>query len=79
MGVFTRALLEFANQESAVEALFKRGDTLFDSPAHHGQPEFRAAMVRSGYDAKSMDAQAAFEKGKIMAGIPWFSLPRPRQ
>ena len=76
---YTSALLGFINEESAVEALFKRGDTLFDNPAHHGQPEFRAAMVRSGYDAKAMDAQAAFEKGKVLASMPQFSLPRPRQ
>jgi hypothetical protein len=29
----------------AVQVLFRYGDTLFNSPLHHGEPEFRAAMV----------------------------------
>jgi hypothetical protein len=37
--------------EEAAKSIFEKGDTLFNDPAHHGQPEFRAAMVRAGYDA----------------------------
>jgi hypothetical protein len=48
------------------------GDTLYNDPRHHGEPEFRAAMVRAGFDAAfelHLDVDAAFEKGKKMAGL----------
>ena len=69
-GTFTTAMLTSMNQEEAVEAIFKKGDTLFDDPSHHGQPEFRAAMVRAGFDASTLDHRAAFDKGLSMAGVP---------
>jgi hypothetical protein len=55
--------------EEAAKSIFEKGDTLFNDPTHHGQPEFRAAMVRSGYDAGTLDANQAFAKGKRMAGL----------
>ena len=65
---------ERAFSETAVASIFMKGDSLFNDPAHHGEPELRAAMVRSGYDSRSLDVMAAFEKGKSMAGI---NRPRP--
>jgi hypothetical protein len=35
----------------AVKTLFAKGDTLFNDPSHHGQPELRAAMVHAGFEA----------------------------
>ncbi len=33
-GTFTTAMLTSMNQEETVEAIFKKGDTLFDDPSH---------------------------------------------
>lgn len=76
-----RALLSL---KVAVETLFAKGDALFNSPTHHGEPEFRAAMALAGFDA-GYDAQQwfspsgrlkpaltlaqAFEKGAAMASL----------
>jgi len=55
--------------EAAVKALFKRGDYFFNDRSHHGEPEFRAAMVRAGYESRELDVNKAFEKGKQFAGL----------
>jgi hypothetical protein len=55
--------------ENLVKAMFEMGDTEFNDRSHHGEPEFRAAMVQAGYDAYRLKLQAAFEKGKKMAGL----------
>ena len=34
--------------ENAVRLVFSLGDTLFNDPSHHGEPQFRAAMVAGG-------------------------------
>jgi len=38
-------------------------------PSHHGEPQFRAAMVRAGQDAHDLPMQAAFEKGAKLVGL----------
>ena len=58
----------FGNAD-AVQTIFDKGDTLFHAREHHGQPEFRAAVVQAGYDARGLDAMAAFDKGKAMSGL----------
>jgi len=55
--------------ENAVKLMFSMGDTAFNSPKHHGEPQFRAAMVRDGQDAQALSAQEAFEKGAKLAGL----------
>jgi hypothetical protein len=55
--------------DAAAEALFALGDTEFNSPDHHGQPELRAAMVRAGHAAGDLDVQAAFAKGRKFANL----------
>jgi hypothetical protein len=55
--------------ENAAKTMFSRGDTAFNDPRHHGQPEFRAAMVRAGYESGALGVQAAFEKGRKWAGL----------
>src|SRR5262249_14245616 len=52
--------------ESAVKSIFDKGDTEFNNKTHHGEPEFRAAMVRAGYDSASLEVDAAFDKGRVM-------------
>ena len=52
------------------QTMFSLGDTEFNNKAHHGEPAFRAAMVRAGYDAAGLDAKAAFEKGRAIVGLP---------
>jgi hypothetical protein len=52
------------------ETMFSLGDTAFNDKAHHGEPAFRAAMVRAGYDVATLDAKAAFEKGRAIVGLP---------
>jgi hypothetical protein len=32
------------------ETMFNLGDTQFNNRAHHGEPAFRATMVRAGYN-----------------------------
>jgi hypothetical protein len=63
-GLDDQTLMAFA------KTMFSLGDTAFNDKAHHGQPDFRAAMVRAGYDAASLDAKAAFEKGRAIVGLP---------
>lgn len=55
--------------ENVVQAVFEMGDIEFNDSSHHGEPEFRAAMVQAGYDASRLKLQAAFAKGKKMAGL----------
>jgi hypothetical protein len=52
------------------QTMFSLGDTAFNDKAHHGEPAFRAAMVRAGYDAAALDPKAAFEKGRAIVGLP---------
>ena len=60
--------------EGAAITMFKLGNSLFNDPRHHGEPEFRAAMVQAGYDAAMLDVQSAFEKGLKMAAVPVFRI-----
>jgi hypothetical protein len=46
-----------------VDAIFLAGDTDFGDKTHHGEPDFRAVMVRAGYDAHALELQQAFDKG----------------
>ena len=55
--------------ENAVQLMFSMGDTAFNSPKHHGEPQFRAAMVRAGQDAQALSAQEAFEKGAKLVSL----------
>jgi hypothetical protein len=57
--------------ETAAKTMFEKGDTDFNNPAHHGQPQLRAVMVRAGYEAaqQGLDVKAAFEKGRTWAGL----------
>jgi hypothetical protein len=53
----------------ATQEMFRYGDVRFNSPEHHGAPEFRAAMVRAGLDASDRDLKSAFDRGKRIAGL----------
>jgi len=55
--------------EATIKALFELGDYAFNDSAHHGEPEFRAAMVRAGYELGSPDPKQAFDKGKKFSGL----------
>jgi hypothetical protein len=55
--------------EEALASLYALGDRDIDTCKHHGQPDFRAAMVRAGYDAHRLDANAAFIKGAELCGL----------
>jgi len=55
--------------ENAVRLVFSMGDTAFDDPRHHGEPEFRAAMVQAGQDARDLPVAAAYEKGRKLLGL----------
>ena len=55
--------------ELGVRLMFGLGDTAFNDPQHHGQPELRAAMVRAGFDSAALDLDAAFERGRRYAGL----------
>jgi hypothetical protein len=60
------------NVDFQASMLFGMGDWKFNEPSHHGEPEFRAAMVRAGYDIgyeNRLSVDAAFEKGMKMAGL----------
>jgi len=57
------------NLELGVRLMFSLGDTAFNDPQHHGQPEFRAAMVRAGYDSADLELDSAFERGMKYAGL----------
>lgn len=51
------------------EIMFSMGDADFNSPAHHGEPHYRAAMVRAGYEAEQMEVRQAFASGEKWAGL----------
>lgn len=55
--------------QSAAMTLFDLGDTAFNDKEHHGEPEFRAAMVQAGYDARNLGVEHAFEKGRQLANL----------
>jgi hypothetical protein len=63
--------IEFSNYEltSYADTMSLLGDKRFADRRHHGEPEFRATMVRTGYDAGELDVDAAFRKGKGLLGI----------
>jgi len=54
--------------EEVIKAFFNLGDYTFNDH-HHGEKEFRAAMVRIGYDLRDLDVNEAFERGKQYAGL----------
>jgi hypothetical protein len=60
---------ELVHTSRAIETMFKKGDTYYYHPDHHGEPEFRAAMVRAGYEDMALDVETAFKKGKRLAGL----------
>ena len=41
----------------------------FRDPAHHGEPEFRSAMVPAGYEAGGLDLESASLKGRKMSNL----------
>jgi len=57
------------NFELGVRLMFGLGDTDFNDPQHHGEPQLRAAMVRAGYDSAELELDAAFERGRRYAGL----------
>jgi hypothetical protein len=62
----------YPNPDREAAAIFSLGDTDFNSPDHHGSPQFREAMVRAGFQAgyeDKLSVEAAFEKGKRVAGL----------
>jgi hypothetical protein len=55
--------------EVALRSIFEKGDSQFTSPEHHGQEEFRAAMVRTGYyDALNFELWRALLRGAAITG-----------
>ncbi len=56
--------------EEGAAVMFSLGDTAFNDPSHHGEPQFRAAMVRAGFDSANLSVDEAFERGKKYAGLP---------
>jgi len=57
------------HEDGPARTLFELGDTDFKNPAHHGQPELRAAMVRAGFDSGKLDLNAAFRRAKTYANL----------
>jgi len=55
--------------ERAAHAMFSFGDTAFNDPDHHGEPHYRAVMVRAGYESGNLGVKEAFEKGITWAGL----------
>lgn len=55
--------------EMAIRSFFQIGDYAFNDHTHHGEPEFRAAMVRAGFESGNLKLNEAFEKGKKYAGL----------
>ncbi|MBV8410368.1 MAG: hypothetical protein JOY64_22270 [Alphaproteobacteria bacterium] len=55
--------------EEGIYTMFSAGDTQFGNRAHHGEPQFRAAMVRAGFRSANLDVDAAFAEGKKFAGL----------
>src|SRR5262249_19846695 len=51
--------------ERAAHAMFSFGDTASNDRDHHGEPHYRAVMVRGGYDAGNLGVKEAFEKGAV--------------
>jgi hypothetical protein len=49
--------------------MFSEGDVDFNSPSHHGEPQFRAAMVRAGYESEKMDLAHAYAVGEKWSGL----------
>jgi predicted metalloprotease len=71
LGIDQLAKLNFTSDAEAAE-MFKQGDSEFNDPGHHGQPEFRAAMVRAGFEAafdSHLTVDLAFQKGMKIAGL----------
>jgi hypothetical protein len=62
-------ILAEATYNTSVKAIFEMGDTFFDDPGHHGEPAFRTAMVRAGYDAADLAIDAAFQKGQRLLNL----------
>lgn len=65
--------------EAAAREMFDRGDLAFNTPHHHGHPELRAAMVRSGYEAGASSIENAFHKALASASVPAEHWPQPRR
>lgn len=55
--------------EEAVETMFSFGDNSFNDREHHGEPHYRAVMVRAGFDAGNLGVKEAFEKGLTWSGL----------
>jgi hypothetical protein len=55
--------------QEAAKRMFELGDTEFNNPAHHGEPEFRSTMIRAGYDEAGISVQEAFEKSRRVTGL----------
>jgi hypothetical protein len=55
--------------EEGVKTIFNTGDTKFGDSQHHGEPQFRAAMVRAGFRSARLDVHAAFAEGMKFAGL----------
>jgi hypothetical protein len=57
--------------ENAAKTMFDKGDQGFYDRPSHGKPDFRARMVRAGYQAgqQGLDLNAAFARGKKLAGL----------
>src|SRR5262249_16082166 len=55
--------------DNAAETMFELGDTVFNDREHHGEPHYRAVMVRAGFDAGSLGVKEAFEKGLVWAKL----------
>ena len=67
-----RDMYEFNGGDQIVteaETMFSMGDAEFNSPSHHGEPNYRAAMVRAGYEFEKMDLGHAFANGEKWAGL----------
>jgi hypothetical protein len=54
---------EWSDLDIAIKSIFAKGDSEFTNPQHHGQEEFRAAMVRAGYYDGALKLQDAAIKG----------------
>ena len=55
--------------ETSAQQMFSFGDTAFTNRDHHGEPLFRAVMVRAGYEFGNLEAKEAFEKGRQWVGL----------
>jgi hypothetical protein len=55
--------------EEGTKSMFERGDTYFGDAKHHGEPQFRAAMVVAGFNARTLDLNSAFDLGRSIAGL----------